>query len=90
MPDGSQLSVVTMTSSARVVVPPTTVTQTNRAGLHGRIPRRVVQARLVDYPSISCIALLCAMQRRPLPGLRAGRDGGAGRQTGGLLHCTAL
>ena len=65
VPDGSQLSVVTMTSSARVVVPPTTVTQTNRAGLHGRIPRRVVQARLVAYPSKLRSSTVCCAEAAP-------------------------
>ncbi len=42
LPTGSELSIVTFGNEAKVDLPPTVVTDTNREGLHGRIPRKVI------------------------------------------------
>lgn len=42
LPTGSELSIITFGSEAKVDLPPTVVTDLNREGLHGRIPRKVI------------------------------------------------
>lgn len=42
LPTGSELSIISYGSEAKVDLPPTVVTDANREGLHGRIPRKVI------------------------------------------------
>ena len=42
LPSGSNLAIITYGATAAVSLPPTAVTDTNREGLHGRIPRRAL------------------------------------------------
>ena len=49
--EGSMLSIITFGKEANLVLPPTVVTQTNREGLHGRIPRRTEE---VEKVCLSC------------------------------------
>lgn len=42
LPTGTELSIVTFGTEAKVDLPPTVVTDANREGLHGRIPRKVL------------------------------------------------
>ena len=42
LPTGSELSIISFGIEAKVNLPPTVVTDTNREGLHGRIPRKVL------------------------------------------------
>ena len=44
--EGTILSIITFGSEGSLVLPPTVVTENNREGLHGRIPRRVEEAEL--------------------------------------------
>jgi hypothetical protein len=43
IPVGSELSIITFGKAADINLPPTVVTDTNREGLHGRIPRKVLE-----------------------------------------------
>ncbi len=42
LPTGSELSIITFGSEANLDLPPTVVTDSNREGLHGRIPRKTL------------------------------------------------
>ena len=42
LPTGSELSIISFGTEAKVNLPPTVVTDANREGLHGRIPRKVL------------------------------------------------
>lgn len=62
IPVGSELSIITFGTTADINLPPTVVTDTNREGLHGRIPRKVLEN---DESSCSYCALnasLAALQ----------------------------
>ena len=50
LPVGTELSIVTFGSRASLNLPPTIVTDQNREGLHGRIPRKVL-----DNDDFSCV-----------------------------------
>ena len=53
LPVGSEVSIITFGKEANMNLPPTVVTDTNREGLHGRIPRKVLPEDL------ACV--FCAM-----------------------------
>ena len=53
LPEGSSLAVVVYGETATVVLPPTTVTEEKREGLHGRVPRRVLEQTLAS-PCLEC------------------------------------
>ena len=40
LPEGATLAIVVYGETASLVLPPTTVTEEKREGLHGRVPRR--------------------------------------------------
>ena len=42
LPTGSELSIISFGTESKVDLPPTVVTDDNREGLHGRIPRKVI------------------------------------------------
>ena len=42
LPTGSELSIISYGTEATVNLPPTVVTEANKEGLHGRIPRKVI------------------------------------------------
>ena len=51
LPIGSHVSIVTFGGAATVNLPPTVVTDINREGLHGRIPRKVLKE---DVGCVTC------------------------------------
>ena len=46
LPEGATLAIVVYGETASLVLPPTTVTEEKREGLHGRVPRRVLEQTL--------------------------------------------
>ena len=46
LPEGATLAIVVFGETASLVLPPTTVTEEKREGLHGRVPRRVLEQTL--------------------------------------------
>ena len=56
LPSGAHLAIITYGAAAAVSLPPTAVTDANREGLHGRIPRRALTAHETD----SCLD--CALR----------------------------
>ena len=46
LPEGATLAIVVYGETAGLVLPPTTVTEEKREGLHGRVPRRVLEQTL--------------------------------------------
>eukprot|EP00095_Tigriopus_kingsejongensis_P010323 maker-scaffold187_size272365-snap-gene-1.30 protein:Tk10323 transcript:maker-scaffold187_size272365-snap-gene-1.30-mRNA-1 annotation:"hypothetical protein DAPPUDRAFT_253437" len=55
LPVGAKLSIITYGQEAQVNLPPTLITESNKEGLHGRIPRRPL-----GHDSTSCLD--CALQ----------------------------
>lgn len=62
LPVGSELSIITFGSTADLNLPPTVVTDTNREGLHGRIPRKVLENDDVACTYCALNASLGALQ----------------------------
>ena len=62
LPVGSELSIITFGKTADLNLPPTVVTDTNREGLHGRIPRKVLETDDVACTYCALNASLGALQ----------------------------
>ena len=62
LPIGSELSIITFGKTADINLPPTVVTDTNREGLHGRIPRKVLENDDVACSYCALNASLSALQ----------------------------
>jgi calcium-activated chloride channel regulator 4 len=63
LPEGSNLSIVVYGETASMALPPTTVTEEKREGLHGRVPRRVLEQTL-ESPCLGCGLRLAATTLR--------------------------
>ena len=55
LPEGATLAIVAYGETASLVLPPTTVTEEKREGLHGRVPRRVLEQTLRSI----CLECIC-------------------------------
>ena len=55
LPEGATLAIVAYGETASLVLPPTTVTEEKREGLHGRVPRRVLEQTL----RLLCLECIC-------------------------------
>jgi hypothetical protein len=62
LPVGSELSIITFGKTADINLPPTVVTDTNREGLHGRIPRKVLETDSIACTYCALNASLSALQ----------------------------
>ena len=62
IPVGSELSIITFGKTADINLPPTVVTDTNREGLHGRIPRKVLENDDVSCSYCALNTSLTALQ----------------------------
>ena len=62
LPVGSELSIITFGKTADINLPPTVVTDTNREGLHGRIPRKVLETDDLACTYCALNASLSALQ----------------------------
>ena len=76
--EGTSLAIVVYGETASLVLPPTTVTEEKREGLHGRVPRRVLEQSLAAH-CLKCGLELAASTLRKAGGsvVLVTRDDGA-------------
>ena len=85
LPEGASLAIVVYGETSSLVLPATTVTEEKREGLHGRVPRRVLEQSLTP-PCLECGLRMAASTLRKTGGSIVLVTREDGRVTDGLLE----